>query len=362
MAVEVLQKLVSNTLNDLSSWTLFAGILGDRPSTYAKSPSIWNPAFKALELNALYVPFDVPEGSLEPMIDVLRETPAYVGGNVTVPYKVEVMRYLDRLDPLAESIGAVNTIARDETGALVGYNTDGQGALDALTKVHPSQSAPFVESLAGSHVLLLGAGGAACAVTFYIGQFLGSGQIWIANRSAQRAAELAARLRRGGVSAEAVDLDGLPRVIDSVTLLVNATSVGQSGVRPLSGNEKTILEPYSPLAPVEAVVVGGVEPQALRVWAASAATGIAENNRRSMELLTRLPVSSPCFDVIYSPLETTLLRQSRLSGHAILNGKSMNLCQAVSAFFMVMRDELENQGLDKLDAYARVFEVMSSAW
>jgi shikimate dehydrogenase len=173
-------------------------ILGDRPSQYAKSPAIWNSAFGALEINATYVPLDVPRDNLAQLVKTLRDIPEYVGGNVTVPYKVEILQYLDRLDPLAEAIGAVNTIVRGETGELVGYNTDGQGAVDALTKAQPRRPAPFMESLAGARVLLLGAGGAARAVAHYLSQQLGSGRLWIANRSHGRASELAMRLRGTG--------------------------------------------------------------------------------------------------------------------------------------------------------------------
>lgn len=362
MAFETLRRLVYNPLDDLSSGTLLAGILGDRPSTYAKSPSIWNPVFRALGLDAVYIPFDVPNGSLRAVIDALRETPEYVGGNVTVPYKVEVMRYLDRVDPLAGSIGAVNTIARDETGAMVGYNTDGQGAVDALTKPQPGQPVPFLATLTGARVLLLGAGGAARAVAFSLGREIGDGQIWIANRSADRAVELAGRLRGAGVHAEALELDALVSVIGGVTLLINATSVGQSGLRPLSTGEMTVLEPYSPLAPVPAVPVSGQNPESLQAWARAASEGIAVNGRRSLELLGELYPSAPCFDLVYSPVETTLLRHARLSGHLAMNGKGMNVCQAVAAFFIVMKGNLSERNAPAADRYARVQAEMYRAW
>lgn len=357
-----LDESIGNRLpSDLES-RRFAAILGDQPSRYAKSPSIWNPVFRAFGCDAVYVPLDVLPGRLGKVVGALRGAPEFLGGNVTVPYKVEVIQYLDRLDPLAAAIGAVNTIARDERGGLVGYNTDGQGAIDALTKTHPDQPVPFVEALRGARVLLLGAGGAAYAVAFSLGQQLGSGRMWIANRSGERAVELVLRLRTAGVTAEPLEMDDLARVIDKVTLLVNATSVGQSGLRPLPNGEKTLLEPYSPLAPVSVEVVPGSESEALRTWARAASEGVADNNRRSLDLLSRLPVSARCFDLIYSPPETTLLRQARLSGHPTLNGRAMNVCQAVSGFFTVMRDELGRRGLDTPETYGRVLEVMNSVW
>lgn len=362
MTLEALQKLVSNPLDKLSSGTLVAGIVGDHPSAYAKSPSIWNRVFEALEMDGAYLPFDVPEGSLGSVVDALRDTPEYVGGNVTVPYKVEIIRHLDRIDPLAESIGAVNTIARDETGALVGFNTDGQGLIDALTKPQPGQSTPFVDSLARARVLLLGAGGAARAAAVYLGKHIRSGRIWIVNRSADRAAELAGRLERAGVRAETLEAEALANVLGQVTLVINATSVGQSGWRLLPTGETTVLEPYSPLAPVPVVSVSEQSPESLRTWVLAACEGIAANNRRSLELLAQLPGPARCFDMVYSPLETMLLRHARLCGHPTMNGKTMNVCQAVEAFFIVMKRTLSSRARRAADQYETVRAEMYRAW
>ena len=177
-----LTALLSNQLPALSENAGLVGIIGDHPSAYAKSPLIWNPTFDALGINAMYLPFDVPAGHLRQVIGALRDIPTYLGGNVTVPYKIDVMAYLDRLDPLAEAIGAVNTIVRDEQGALIGYNTDGQGAIDTLTRLQPGKATPFVESLDGQRVLLIGAGGAARAVSFYLGRHIGTGRMWMTQK------------------------------------------------------------------------------------------------------------------------------------------------------------------------------------
>ena len=311
-----LTALLSNQLPALSENAGLVGIIGDHPSAYAKSPLIWNPTFDALGINAMYLPFDVPAGHLRQVIGALRDIPTYLGGNVTVPYKIDVMAYLDRLDPLAEAIGAVNTIVRDEQGALIGYNTDGQGAIDTLTRLQPGKATPFVESLDGQRVLLIGAGGAARAVSFYLGRHIGTGRMWIANRTDERSDELAGRLRMNGTSAAAITFDDFGSVIGEVTLLLNTTSIGQSGLRSLRGGQQTILEPYSPLAAFSVEAIATENPGGIRAWAASMFDDIVNNNRRSWELLTRLPVTARCFDVIYSPLETVLLQQARLSGHA----------------------------------------------
>ena len=130
MSVSLLQAQVVNRLDaGADKRERFAGIIGDRPSQYAKSPSLWNAVFKALELDATYLAFDVDEPKLKGLCDALRGSERLLGCNVTVPYKVKILEYLDDLDPKARGIGAINTIVRTGDGRLIGYNTDGSGFL-----------------------------------------------------------------------------------------------------------------------------------------------------------------------------------------------------------------------------------------
>jgi shikimate dehydrogenase len=174
-----------------------AGIIGDRPSQYAKSPSLWNRAFTALGLDAKFLPFDVEARNLSSLVDVLRRNERVVGFSVTVPYKVEIINLLDDLDPKARQIGAVNTVARTQAGELVGYNTDGQGFMDMLTKSLPGQDRPLLKDVEGLHALLIGAGGAARAVAFFLAESIGKkGRITIANRDSSKAKDLATAVDR----------------------------------------------------------------------------------------------------------------------------------------------------------------------
>jgi shikimate dehydrogenase len=172
-------------------------------------------ALRALRLDALYAPFHVPRRDLAPMLRAF--TLAGVEGlNVTVPLKEAVLPLLDRLDPTAEAMGAVNTIVMRQR-RLVGYNTDGIGFAHALRelgwRVHAARA------------VILGAGGAARAVAWELARTPGT-RLVIANRHVARAQRLARWLtrRRRRISVRAVPLDAV--TLEDTELLVNATTVG----------------------------------------------------------------------------------------------------------------------------------------
>ena len=133
-----IQSCIENPLDrGVIGKTQIAGIIGDAPSRYAKSPSIWNATFRALKMKAIYLSLDVEESRLPDLVHVLRTSDRVMGVNVTVPYKVKIMDYLDGLDDKARQIKAVNTVVRTADGKLVGYNTDGHGFFESLTTAQP---------------------------------------------------------------------------------------------------------------------------------------------------------------------------------------------------------------------------------
>ena len=94
---------------------------------------------------------------------------------MTVPHKVQIMDFLDELDPSAERVQAVNTVVKTSAGRLIGHNTDGEGFIQSILAAQPGRKAAFIESLKGTDVLLLGAGGArgrlrfTCPITWRTG-------------------------------------------------------------------------------------------------------------------------------------------------------------------------------------------------
>ncbi|MFQ6085493.1 MAG: shikimate dehydrogenase [Candidatus Bathyarchaeia archaeon] len=200
----------------VSSETKLCGVIGD-PIEHSLSPVMHNAAFEALNLDYVYLAFRVKKEDLRKSIDGIRGM-NFVGVNVTIPHKVNVLPLLDWLDPVAEAIGAVNTI-HNQDGELLGYNTDGVGALKALKGR---------AALRRKRIVILGAGGAARALAFYLAKECD--EITILNRTGDRAASLAKDLTNRKLGAVVLGLplnqENLRQSLATADILINATSVG----------------------------------------------------------------------------------------------------------------------------------------
>lgn len=190
--------------SNITRRTRVYGVIGD-PIAHSLSPQLHNSGFQARKMDAVYLPFLVRDlrdflGAIEPL--------GIAGFSVTLPHKESILRHLDDCDPLAASIGAVNTVVVRAGGKLYGYNTDYVGVLRALGWRMP---------LRGSRVLILGAGGVARAVAFALAQAGASVSIFA--RRKHRAKALAR-----AVGGEAV---ARPRLAhEFFDAIVNATPVG----------------------------------------------------------------------------------------------------------------------------------------
>ena len=185
-----------------------AGVLG-HPVAHSRSPAMHNAAFAELGLDWRYVKLPVPPELFERTVRALPGS-GYRGANVTIPHKLAALSLADTAEPAARAIGAANTLTFGDDG-IEADNTDAGGFLDALG-----------ESPAGRRALVLGAGGAARAVVWALGE-AGAAEVSIWNRTAERADELAAAF-----GARAV------RRPEPAEIVVNATSVGlHEGTLPL---------------------------------------------------------------------------------------------------------------------------------
>ena len=128
-------------------------VIGD-PIDHSLSPSIHNAAFKALGLDCTYIAYRIPRGELQAGVESLKQI-KISGFNVTIPHKMEMMKFLDDASSECKTIGATNTVS-NENGKLVGYNTDMDGFLEPIKKRDIG--------ISGQNVLLLGGGGAARAI------------------------------------------------------------------------------------------------------------------------------------------------------------------------------------------------------
>jgi shikimate dehydrogenase len=249
------------------------------PLKHTRSPVMHNAAFTALGLDYIYIPLEVKPKGLSALIQTFREMENFGGANVTVPYKVQVMQYLDGWSQEAEAIGAVNTLYK-KGKELRGENTDGRGFLASLR-----EEAGFEPR--GKQVMLLGAGGAARALAQALVRE-GATRIYLVNRTLQKAEELASSLNgktgRSSVAAIGFEDPLFPHRLQECRLLVNATSVGLC-------SEDPPLFDYRLLS--------------------------------SMMLV---------YDLIYDPDLTPLLRAAQERGCRVLNGLGMLVFQGALSF------------------------------
>lgn len=202
---------------DFNSITKTCGLFG-YPVAHTLSPAMQNAAFAALRMDYVYLPFEVKPENIEAAVSAVRAL-GLAGVNVTIPHKVAVIPFLDRVDPLAKKIGSVNTIV-NRSGKLEGFNTDGPGFTGDLV-VHgfsPNRKT----------VILAGAGGAANAVAAVLSEAR-AGKIYITDLDDRLAGRLAARIPR----AEHLPSRAWKKAIPAADLLVNATPVGMKPGAPL---------------------------------------------------------------------------------------------------------------------------------
>ncbi|MBU4439867.1 MAG: shikimate dehydrogenase [Firmicutes bacterium] len=201
--------------------TKIYAVIGD-PIAQSLSPQLHNGLFKATGVDALYLPVGVKAEDLEKLVAGFRLM-NFGGFNITKPHKMEVMKYLDGLDPLAEKIGAVNTVVYRD-GKMIGYNTDGFGFIKSIeNKIGDIAK----ESLT---ILILGCGGAVKSVAMALADW-GIKKVIIANRTVEKAEELANQINESWPEkAQAISMDAaaLENAVDQAAVVANGTSLGMA--------------------------------------------------------------------------------------------------------------------------------------
>ncbi|WP_406655625.1 shikimate dehydrogenase [Methanolobus sp. ZRKC2] len=245
------------------------GVFGD-PIAHSKSPDMHNAAFRELNMECTYHAFRVkPENLKNALLGA--KAMGFGGVNLTVPLKQEALKIVDA-DPLAEGIGAVNTV--DFKDGMKGYNTDGLGAKRTLEEKD-------VE-IKGSNALIVGAGGASRAIAF---QFAKEGaNINIANRTESKAVNLASEVSAVG-NATGCGLEDIKKVIADSDILINCTTLG---MHPNTDGTIATAEDMHPELTV--------------------------------------------FDIVYNPLETRLLKEAKKAGAKAVTGEMMLIYQGAEAF------------------------------
>ena len=255
----------------LSGKARVAGVLG-WPVAHSRSPRLHGHWLKRHSLDGAYVPLAVRPEDLATALQGLRAL-NFAGGNLTVPHKEQALALVDDISEEAKAIGAINTLVLRE-GRLLGSNSDAFGFIENLR-----DGAPGWRAKSGPAVVL-GAGGAARAVIYALLQD-GAPEVRLLNRTPERAVQLAAHF---GPRVTVGAWDQRADHLSDAALLVNSTTLGMTG---------------------------------------QAALALS---------LERLPTTALVTDLVYSPLETALLKEARARGQRVVDGLGMLLHQARPGF------------------------------
>ncbi|MEP1331067.1 MAG: shikimate dehydrogenase [Lentilitoribacter sp.] len=244
-----------------------AGVIG-WPIHHSRSPIIHNYWLNQQSINGNYQTIAVSPDAADAFFKGFK-TSGLAGFNITIPHKETVIPYLDHIDEAATAIGAVNTVWLED-GKMCGSNSDWIGFSDNLDHLAPGWDQH------NDHALILGAGGAARGVIFALLK-RGFENITVANRTVTRAEELADHF---GDNVHAIGLSQAEQAIESSTLLINTTSLGMDNNPPLP------------------LTLDGIQPDCLVT------------------------------DIVYTPLETPLLKLAKSKGNKTVDGLGMLLHQA----------------------------------
>lgn len=246
-------------------------VIGD-PIQHSKSPEMHSLWYEELSIDAVYIPIRVEREHLEKAIASLKLLGAS-GFNVTIPHKESIIPFLDELDPMAQKMGAVNTVVRTEDGRLKGYNTDGAGFVKSL-------ELEIGDSHRDKPVLIIGAGGAARGITFAL-VTAGYKNVTIANRTVEKAQAIVREVGTG----EAISLEDAESRLTEYKIFIQTTPAG------LHNGEFNL--PFS---------------------------------------MNKFPKQAIACDIVYNPIMTPFLQAAAKKDAQIINGLGMFIHQGAIAF------------------------------
>ncbi|OPL12780.1 MAG: shikimate dehydrogenase [delta proteobacterium ML8_D] len=263
-------------MRSISPSTQICAVIGN-PIAHSLSPAIHNAAFLELDLDFVYVAYRVED--VKNALAGMRALNNFRGMSVTIPHKTSIIKYMDEVTEVDRSIGSINTVI-NEHGKLLGFGTDGPGALKAIIDAG-------VE-IGGKRVLMLGSGGAARAISFTLARNTRLKDLSILDVNEIMFQQLAADLRAGTdafIKSELLTDKSLETAMEKADIIIHCTPVGMQPNKDSS------------LIPAE---------------------------------LFRL--NQVVFDVVYTPLETKLLAEARSCGLKVISGIDMFINQAVLQF------------------------------
>jgi shikimate dehydrogenase len=253
----------------ISSNTSLYCVIGN-PIKHSKSPLIHNYIFRKLNIDAVYLAFEIKD--LKAFFTFVRDTNVK-GISITIPHKVESIKYIDEVEPIIEKIKAINTV-KNKNGKLIGYNTDIVGVIKAF-------ETNGTKSLKGKTSLILGSGGVARAVIWALVE-MGTESITIAGRTPEKLEELKNEVIPHFKNIEAISLSKVSEIIKNTDVIANCTPIG--------------MIPNTEESPID--------------------TNLINQNHI-------------VFDTVYTPKETKLIKDSKQVGAKTILGIDMFIFQAL---------------------------------
>jgi len=277
-------------MNYTDGYTRTCGLIGN-PVKHTMSPLIHNSLASMTGINMVYVPFEVKEKELKNAIKGAVALDIQ-GMNVTIPYKTDVIPFLEDVDPLAKAIGAVNTLVRTENGGFKGYNTD-------MTGLYHAMQDEGIE-LKDQTVVILGAGGVARPTAFLCAN-KGAKKVYILNRTFEKAVNVA----------------------DEVNLALELTDSDEKVVPMLLGDYRKVLEAEDSFIAIQCTSVGL----------------FPDVNSAVIEDEEFYKKVSSAMDLVYRPLQTKFLKLAKEAGAKTFSGLKMLLYQGIDAYELWNEDK-----------------------
>lgn len=262
---------------NINSKTRIVGLLGC-PLGHSLSPEMQNTAFSNTKINYVYIALEIKAKNFDTVVKGILGM-NFVGLNVTIPYKLEILKHLDEIEKTAKCIGAVNTVVIKDS-KFIGYNTDGIGFLRSLEEGMGS-------TVKNKSIFVLGSGGASRAICSILA-FNKVKKIIICNRTFEKAIALSRDINSHvSCNIEVIEMhnEKIKKSLEEADILINTTSVGTS--------------PKIEEAPID-------------------------TNLLNKKLVV--------YDVIYNPRKTKLLKEAEKLGCKVISGLGMLVYQGVEAF------------------------------
>lgn len=263
-------------VRSIGTSTQICAVIG-KPVLHSLSPAIHNAAFAELDLNFVYVAFQVED--VKSALAGMRALKNFRGMSVTIPHKIEAMKHVDEIAEVDKNIGSINTVINEQS-KLVGLGTDGPGALKAIIDAG-------VE-IGNKNILMLGSGGAARAIAFTLARNVKQVELSILDINETMLQKLTADLKDGTdvfIKSDLLTDSSLAAAMENADIIIHCTPVG------MHPNENASLISAELFRPKQVV-----------------------------------------FDIVYTPLETRLLAEAKSRGLKVISGVDMFINQAVLQF------------------------------